>query len=155
MTGTTRIVLTTDFSDEAEKAYAPAMKMAERLGAKVDVVHVVEELLAIPYGAPFAPPLEVGLPDLSGVEDAARKHMDETVRKLTASVSDAVSVEGHVLRGERAGRVVCDYAVEAGADYIALSTHGRTGIRRMIMGSIAEDILRRTRTPVLIYPQDS
>ena len=144
-----RIVLTTDFSEEAEKAYGPVLELARRVDAQVDVLHVIEELLAIPYGAPFAPPLEVGLPDLSGVEEAARKHMDETVRKLSGDVS----VQGHVIRGERAGRAVCDYAKESGADYVALSTHGRTGIRRMIMGSVAEDILRRTTTPVLIYPQ--
>jgi len=151
MNQTPRIVLTTDFSDEAERAYAPAMELAGRLGAKVDLVHVVEELLAIPYGAPFAPPIEVGLPDLSGVENAAKKHMDAAVRKL----GDAVPVEGHVLRGERAARVVCDHAEESGADFIAASTHGRTGLRRMVMGSVAEELLRHSVVPVIVYPRST
>lgn len=145
------IVLTTDFSAEAERAYVPVIELAQRLGGRIDLVHVVEELLAIPYGAPFAPPIEVGLPDQTAIADAARKHMDAAVRQL----GDAVPAEGHVLLGERATRVVCDHAEKAGAAFLAVSSHGRTGLRRMVMGSVAEELLRHSVTPVIVYPRGS
>jgi nucleotide-binding universal stress UspA family protein len=149
MSDTPIIVLTTDFSDEAERAYEPVVDLAKRLGGKVDLVHVVEDLLAIPYGAPFAPPIEMGLPDQAAVEESARKHMDAAVRKL----GDRVPAEGHVLRGERVARVVCDHAEKRGASFLAASTHGRTGLRRMVMGSVAEQLLRQAVIPLIIYPR--
>ena len=50
--------------------------------------------------------------------------------------------------------VVCDYADEHGYDLIALSSHGRSGFRRLILGSVAEAILRHAHVPVLVFPRN-
>ncbi len=145
MTNKPLIVLTTDFSAEAERAYEPAVELAERLGGRIDLIHVVEEVLAIPHGAAFAPPLAWNADELV---EAARKQMDEAVRRL----NERVPTEGHVLRAERAARAVCVHAEERDAAYLVVATHGRTGLRRMVLGSTAEQILRHAVTPLLILP---
>ncbi len=50
-------------------------------------------------------------------------------------------------------RAIAEYALEKGCSIIGLSTHGRTGFRRMVMGSIAEEVLRVARSPVLVFPR--
>lgn len=139
------IVLTTDFSPEARRAYAPTVELARTLGARIDLVHVVEELRAIPHGATFAPPLMV---DPQELVESARQQMEKEVRE----VGTQVPVTGHVLRGERPARAVCEHAEKHRAAYIAVATHGRTGLRRMVLGSTAEQILRHAVTPLLILP---
>lgn len=144
---THHILLTTDLSEESIRAFAPTADLARKLGAKITLLHVVPDLLAVPYGAPLAPP--PSLPDLSEQVDAAKKRLEELKGKIGKEV--AVTVE--VLSGERIAKVVNDFAEKHGVTYIAMATHGRSGLRRMVMGSVAEAVLRQSVTPVILYPR--
>lgn len=140
------IVLTTDLSDESRRAFGPTLELARKLDHKVVLLHVVQELAAIPYGAPLAPP--VVPPDTSGDIEHARKTLTEFQKEL----DEPVEVE--VLAGHDVSQTIVDYAARTDAGFIALSPHGRSGFRRMVMGSVAEQVLRRSKTPVICFPRD-
>ena len=75
---------------------------------------------------------------------AVRRYMDEFVSKHGASgVTMAV-------RQGNPGLEICDYAIDIGADLIVISSHGYHGVRRMLMGSVAERVLRHADCPVLV-----
>ncbi len=140
------IVLTTDFSEEAARAYGPTLDLAKRLGARVEFVHVVPDLVAIPYGSLLAPPQHE--PDLAAKVKAAKEELD----KITSSLGTDVDVSGAVLTGEYPERVLAAHAQELGAKWIAMASHGRSGLRRIVLGSFAEAVLRHSTTPIAIYP---
>ncbi len=140
------ILLTTDFSDEAAHAYAPTIELAKKIGAKVRVVHVVSDLIWVPAGAPLAPRQHE--PDLIDKIELAQKKAGEVV----ASIGGGPDVDFEVLSGEVPEKILAAYAEEKGARFIAIASHGRSGIRRVVLGSFAESVLRQTLTPVIIYP---
>ena len=78
----------------------------------------------------------------------ARAEMDEAKARL----GKEVSVSTELLPGEHVHDAVKRYVGEQQADFIALGTHGRTGFRRALMGSVAEAVLRHSDVPVLIFP---
>ena len=139
------IVLTTDLSDESARAFEPAVDLADKLGLEVVLLHVVEDLKVRPHGAPLAP--EQSAPEVAGEVKAARERLEG----LRAKLGD--NVRSEVVTGEDVARTVAKFAQDHGAAFIALSTHGRTGIRHMVLGSVAESVLRHAKTPVVCYPQ--
>lgn len=141
------ILLTTDLSEESRRTFPVARSLA-RPGAKITLLYVVPDLAVTPHGAPFAPP--VGSGGLGEHMDAARKEVD----KLRAALGGA-GVETRVLSGNDVAREVCRFAAENGCDLIVTSTHGRTGFRRMMLGSVAEGILRHATVPVLCVPRQA
>jgi nucleotide-binding universal stress UspA family protein len=139
------ILLTTDLSEESRRTFPVARSLA-RPGARITLIYVVPDLAVTPHGAPFAPP--VASSGLGEHMEAARKE----VEKLRASLGGA-GVETRVLSGNDVAREVCRFAAENGCDMIVTSTHGRTGFRRMMLGSVAEGILRHATVPVLCVPR--
>ena len=136
------ILLTTDLSKEALRPFTPVLELAKSLGAKVTVLHVVPELMAIPHGTPLAPPMAP--PDLPEQVAKARKSLETQCASLEGVNAEAISHESPA-------KGVVEYAKEHGVDLIALSTHGRTGFRRFALGSVPDEVLRRSPIPVLSY----
>jgi nucleotide-binding universal stress UspA family protein len=146
------IVLTTDFSKEAERAYGPTVDFAKQMGASIVLLHVVSSLAIPAHGAPFAPMQND--PDLPEHLQEAEASLQKEKAKLEAARPGAgVAIEtlAHGTSGEVA-EAVAKVAEEKGAAFIALSTHGRTGLRRLILGSVAEAVVRRARCPVMTFP---
>jgi nucleotide-binding universal stress UspA family protein len=141
------ILITTDFSAEAERAYAPALELAQKLDARVTILHVVQDLVTIPRGAALAPPQHE--PDLSLRVDEAEKRLEEVVKQFKTGVQ----VEAIVRTAEHPAKEVAHFAESQKAAFIAMASHGRSGIRRVLMGSFAETVLRHVITPVIIYPR--
>ena len=141
------ILLPTDLSPEALAACRPVAALARESGARITLLHVVEELLAVPYGAPLAPP--VAAPDTERRIAEAREALARQREELGAEVE----VQTEVRAAPRVAQAVVERAAELGVDLIALSTHGRTGFRHLALGSIAEAVLRRSTVPVLCFPQ--
>ncbi len=139
------ILLTTDFSKEAERAYAPAVDIAKRLNGRILLAHVVEVAVVAPHGAPLAP---VQLPpETAQLVDEAEKQLAKEASKLAGvPVETAVKVHAEAARG------VVDLAEDRGATMIAISTHGRSGLRRLVLGSVAEQVVRHATVPVLCLP---
>ena len=144
------LLLTTDRSDEALRPFEPVLSLARELGAKVTVLHVVPELQAIPHGAAFAP--AVSAPD---VQRDVRRAREELAAQCS-TLGDGVELAVEVLHDDDPARAIADFAAKHDVDVIALSTHGRTGFRRLGLGSVAEAVLRASPVPVLSFhrPED-
>ena len=135
-----KILFPTDFSHTGDSALALATSLARDTGAKIIIVHV-EESPNVYAGGEFY----YGIPNPPTAE---LRRMLEDVKPTDPSVA----FEHRLLTGEPASAIV-HFADEQGVDMIVLGTHGRTGILRMLMGSVAEAIVRRANCPVLTYKQ--
>lgn len=144
---TPHIALTVDFSEESLRAFEPTAALATEMGAHVTLVHVVPDLLLVPLA-------ELGVPPQSAKSwadqlERARQRLEEARARLPADLD--VTLE--VLSGESIDRALADFAAEKGVDYICMATHGRTGLRRVALGSICEAVLRRANVPVICFPR--
>lgn len=131
-----RILLATDFSPHADAALPHARRFAAAFGAELHVLNVV-----VPYG-PSSPLLE----EYPG-EGNARSAMES----LSA---EGVSVHRAVIRGIAAAPSILQYADDQDVDLIVMGSHGRRGVRRMLLGSVTEEVLRAGRWPVLTVHTD-
>jgi nucleotide-binding universal stress UspA family protein len=132
------ILFPTDFSHNSDAALAYATALARDAGAKLLVVHVEEPPLAYGGGDMY-----YGLPEPN----------TQALRQMLADVNlpDAsVASERRLLSGDPAGAIV-RLAADEGVDLIVMGTHGRTGLSRLLMGSVAEAVVRRAGCPVLTY----
>ncbi len=143
-----RLLLTTDLSAESLRAFAPLAALARAQGSAITLLHVVEDTAFTPRGAAFAPPIH--LPGAE--EDQARAEA-----WLAEHAKDALGelpLEVRVIRADKPGPAIAKYASEQGFDLIAMSTHGRTGFRAMLVGSVTESVLRHAELPVMVFPRN-
>ena len=131
------ILFPTDFSTASDAALPHAEALARQKSASLLILHVEEPPLA--YGAGE---LYYGLPEPSS----------ERILKMLEEVKPtdpSVPFTHRLTMGDPAGEIV-RIAAEEGVDMIVLGTHGRSGISRMLMGSVAEGVVRRASCPVLV-----
>lgn len=133
-----KILFPTDFSHAGDAALALATSLARDTGATLLIVHVEEPPMAYGGGE-----LYYGVPDPRAAD--LRRMLDEVV-----PTDPSVPHEHRMLSGDPAAAVV-HLANEEDVDMIVLGTHGRTGLTRLLMGSVAEAIVRRAKCPVLSY----
>ncbi|QDV06532.1 hypothetical protein Poly30_20420 [Planctomycetes bacterium Poly30] len=138
------ILLPTDLSELSLRPIERAPELFE--GKKVTLLHTVESIPVMATGSPFAPPLED--PAVGPKLEEARESLQELAKTLPSSrevVVEAISCR-------HGGKDIARYAQDHDVDLIVLSTHGRTGLRRFALGSVAESILRHATMPVLAFP---
>lgn len=137
-----KVLVPLDFSEPSRKALRYAQAFAEQFGARLTLLHVVEPLSYPPDFAvvPLLPPDAEG-PRLQELA----KHLAE----LGRSVGGGVETEPIVISG-RPWQGVVDYAKEADVDLIIVSTHGYTGLKHVLLGSVTEKIVRHAPCPVLV-----
>ncbi len=136
-----RILFATDFSERAQAAWDYADLLATTFGAEVHVVHAVQEpMAAVPEAG-----LAIATPaiDMTGLFDSAKRGLERLAVAAPATVAARV-----VLAGPPADEIV-RYARESAADVVVIGTHGRTGFAHVLLGSIAERIVRTSPCPVL------
>jgi nucleotide-binding universal stress UspA family protein len=143
-----KLLVTSDLSDEAARPFPVVAALAKSLSASVVLLFVYEEPIVAPLDVPMAPPLQ--RPPAEAAVAEARKRLHEQAQVLRAK---GIEVEAEVITAAQVAPAIVDHAREHGMDWIALSTHGRTGFRRMVMGSVAESVLRRAHVPVLVFPR--
>ena len=143
-----KVLLSTDGSKLAEEAAQVAIDLATKCSAELRIVTVIEH------------PPYYGTPEASALYDA------ELYRSLSAELeklgrvalerlservhSAGLSVSTSLRRGAPAAEVVAE-AKEWGADVIVVSTHGRSGLARLVLGSVANQIVNQACCPVLLY----
>ena len=135
-----KIVFPTDFSHASDAGLSYATSIARDKGARMIVVHVEEP--PIVYGSGE---LYYGMPEPD--TDALKKMLEAVVPTDTS-----VSCVHRLLSGDPATEIV-RLAEEEGAEVIVMGTHGRTGLKRLLMGSVAEAIVRRATCPVFTYKE--
>lgn len=138
------ILVPTDFSSTSDAALEYAREVAERFGASLHLLHVLQD--------PFVNgPLvsEAYLTDTPGVRTTI---LDEAKARLAHRLAplDQKSFAAHaeVVFGRGADTIV-EYAADRGIDLIVMGTHGRTGMAHLLLGSIAERVVRTAHCPVL------
>ncbi len=143
-----RILLSTDLSQESERPHRAVIELAREAGASIRLLHVVEDVMITPpLDGPILPPLVP--PDLS----LRMKQARETLAEHAGRLAQGVPVDCDVISASNVAEAIADYAFQNDFDLLALSTHGRTGFRRMVMGSVAELVIRHARVPVLVFPR--
>ncbi|MCA9270795.1 MAG: universal stress protein [Planctomycetales bacterium] len=131
-----RILFPTDFSHTGDKAMQMAESLARDSGAKIIIVHVEEPPTAYGGGEMYYGMIE---PDLA--------QLKEMLAKVKPS-DPQIDYEHHMITGEPSD-AIARFADEHQVDIIVLGTHGRTGLLRLLMGSVAEAIVRRSKCAVL------
>jgi nucleotide-binding universal stress UspA family protein len=137
-----KIAVALDGSHCAEQALEVALKLAETERAELGVCSVVDPIMIVGTTPP-SPKLDLMIGDVER----------STQRLISAAVGQAkakgVVASGEMRRGLPASEIL-KYAREFGADAIVLGTHGRTGVNRLLMGSVAEAALREASVPVIV-----
>jgi len=138
-----RILVPIDFSKFSDNALAYACAFAEQFGSELHLLHVLQDVVAMmPEPGLFVPPSGDWLEDL---EKSAREELD----KLPGSdAAGKLTVVREVRQGAPFVEVI-HYAREHGVDLIVLGTHGRSGLAHVLLGSVAEKVVRKAPCPVL------
>jgi len=138
-----RILFPTDFSAFANQALPYAVAMAEDYGAALHVLHVVPTPEMVTQFEAVAPVLDAGF--FAELEKGAREQLE---RVVPDAVRERVGLSLAVRRGAAFVEIV-RYAKEEAIDLIVIATHGRTGLRHALFGSVAEKVVRKAPCPVL------
>lgn len=138
MPGLRRILVPTDFSELAAQALRYAVPLARQLGGKISLLHVLEW--------PVVPAtLGAAMTDEDRITEAARRKLDELAQ---ATVPPGLLDKTHVRTG-RAYQDIAEAARGQRMDLIVMATQGRTGLKRALLGSTAERVVRHAACPVL------
>ena len=140
----TRILFPTDFSACADGALAYATDLADRFGATLHLLHVVDELDPDWFGATDAGTRAVDLRD--DIEAKAKRRLHEVA---TGDLADEVDTTVALRSSVEVEQTILDYAREENIDLIAMGTHGRRGFDRLMLGSVTNTVLRQAPCPVL------
>jgi nucleotide-binding universal stress UspA family protein len=139
-----RVLAPVDFSDASEAAIQHAKEIAFTYGAEIDLLHVVEE--------PFYPS-EYGLGPASFPTEEV---LDNVEKQLGDLAREQIGYE-HVMIEAQIGipsSKILNYIEEKDIDLVVIATHGRTGLDRVLLGSVAERVLRQSPKPVFVVKPD-
>lgn len=138
-----KILVPTDFSEFGEQALVYGCEFAKRFGAELHLLNVVQDAVAM-----FPEPNMMGTSMNDLVAD-----MQHLAQKQLEEMPDFPGMEEiKVVREVRVGPAFLEiirYANKAEIDLIVIGTHGRTGIKHMLLGSVAEKVVRKAPCPVL------
>jgi nucleotide-binding universal stress UspA family protein len=141
-----RLLVPVDLSEHSRGAYAHAVELARKYDADLHLLHVVQP--TPDYELPGV--YQASLPPQTDVVDALTENAhDELGDLLDQATLPAARLHKDVRHGDPASEII-DTAAEIGADMIVLASHGRTGLERFLMGSVAEKTIRSTPCPVFV-----
>jgi nucleotide-binding universal stress UspA family protein len=131
-----KILYPTDFSTTGQTALEMATSLARDRGATLVIMHVEE------------PPMAYGGGELYyGIEEPDREELKRMLAEVRPS-DPAVSCEHRLMIGSPATAII-EMAESENVELIVMATHGRTGLLRVLMGSVAEEVVRKAKCPVL------
>ena len=141
-----KILCPTDFSETSEKSLDYALFLAKAHQAQLVILHVVDHLQGFDHYEILAlTPMEIA----QKMEKRANENLDD----LLTRIEGAVSAEKAVRNGKTSVEI-CEAAREAQADIIVIGSHGRTGLSHVLIGSVAETVVRHADCPVLVVRAD-
>ena len=135
-----KILVPTDFEPSSERALALALTLAARYDAGVTIVHVWE-VPPLAFSGRLYSVREV----LGPLRNEAQQALDQAVARAARSYPDVTGM----LRAGDPKREILDAIAELGPDLVVMGTHGRTWLARVVLGSIAERVVRASPVPVL------
>lgn len=136
-----QILVPVDFSPYSEQALDYAVVLANQLGATIHLINAI----GIPgHGAP-----EIGLAYAASMIETANVENRKALDKLAAARRDQTTIGQVIVRNGDPRDVILQAAEQVGADLIVMGTHGRRGLSRALLGSVAEMLVRTSPIPVL------
>ena len=142
-----KILVPIDGSPASNLGLNEAIKLAKDQGAKLRLFHLVDEYIAVssPDGMAFSNTDDL----LESLRQGGKKIIEkaEALARRNGLTPESVMLECF---GGRAADFIVEQATKWRADLIVLGTHGRRGVKRLVMGSDAEQVVRTTRVPVLL-----
>ncbi|RXK51201.1 universal stress protein [Halorientalis pallida] len=147
------ILIPTDGSETARYAVDQAIDVASKYGATVHVLYVVDvDATSYSLGTEQVDRIRQGnLDEMPEVKEAAEA---ATAYVADAAAEHGLAVEEHIRVGEPA-RAIRKFVEDSDIDLVVMGSHGRSGLSRVILGSVTEKVLRRTRLPVLVVDAHS
>jgi len=138
------ILVSTDLSPASLLAIDAAATLARAFGARVTLAHVFD-----PF--PLTPTATSQLTTSEQLEVAQNyeRHLQGELERVRDTRLAGIDAAVTLLRGRSAAEELCRHAETAGVDLIVIATHGRTGLARMLIGSVAERVVRHASCPVL------
>lgn len=139
------ILLPTDFSECGNYALSYAASLARKFGASIICVHVIEPMVPTVGYSGMTEPLP--LADITDqLEDSAERELPKISE---CEECEGLDIEEVIVHGEAATEIA-RVAEERNVDLIIISSHGRTGLGRILFGSTAEAVVRHSSCPVLV-----
>lgn len=145
MTNIQQIAIPVDFHQHTDELAAFATSIAGKLGARPTFIHVVEQIATVASYSEFYPATYLEIDE--EIHGYAKKMMAALLEKNKSVCPDC---QGLVLRGDVADGIV-EYAGKQAADLIIMGTHGAKGIEKILLGSVAERVLKRASCPILLF----
>lgn len=149
-----KILIAIDDSPNADYATSYGFELARALKAEVGIVNIVEPIILPPattdagMGMPISSAVDPMNADLiKAEENASDELMDHAIQKY----GEGLQVS-HFKEYGASGDGILDCSKQFGADLIVLGTHKRSGLDRLLMGSVAEHVVRHSKVPVLVVP---
>jgi len=139
---TKKILVATDFSDGSDDALTEAIEGGKPSGAEVEILHVIELAEEFPFGTTY----------FDADYEALYANVDRQLSERAVRVGAAgLRCTTKIVEGS-AAREIAARGRAIGADLIVVGTHGRTGLAHVMLGSVAERVVRRASCPVLTVP---
>ncbi|MCB9894369.1 MAG: universal stress protein [Planctomycetes bacterium] len=135
-----RILFPTDFSDTSKRALDKAIAFTEDMDAELFVMHTIDDSLISTHVEEERHLI---------LKELRRHALDEMRKQLPSELMDNFETIGAVKRGDP-GKQIAAYAETHHCDLIVMGTHGRTGIERALIGSVADKVVRRAKCPVYL-----
>jgi nucleotide-binding universal stress UspA family protein len=143
-----KILCATDFSDAGQAAEAQALALARALGAELVYVHVNMETMLYGEGP-------LGMSDVEQVYEAQRRWAEDALAQRVASAEGrSIRARAILRRGLPPDEIAAAVQAES-PDMLVVGTHGRSGLARLMMGSVAEQIVKSAACPVLTVRPDT
>jgi len=148
-----RIVVLLDGSELAEQVLPHVAEIARGRGSELHLLSIIPTTVPMVAAGVDAYPLRMSA-ELLALETMERERvedeLDAYLREVAERLADVAASTRVVTRFGRPAEEILQYAEEVGADLIAMSTHGRSGISRWVYGSVADKVLRGAHCPVLL-----
>jgi nucleotide-binding universal stress UspA family protein len=144
-----KILVPLDGSDMAEVALHAARELAEGFGSEITVLQVLTPVSPSYYGS------NVDVTIVADIENSARVNANTYIHQTLALLEDrGLKAKAALEEGMSVPEVILTYAEKNQIDLIAMSTHGRSGLGRWLMGSVADRVVNTCNVPILLVRPD-
>ncbi len=147
-----KVAVCLDGSKLAEQILPFVMAGATKFNSNVVLLRVLDVPSAVPYIDGTPPDADIVTQESRKEEEDAGKYLDSVAISLR---DEGLDVESVILHRISADEAILDYAAENEVDIIAMTTHGRSGLLRTVLGSTADSVVRKSGLPVMVIsPKD-
>lgn len=140
-----KILVPTDFSENSKQALPYALQIAEQFGAQLYLINIIEP---VPWMSDMR-----DVPLTLSENEIALQTKADLERLASESLKGSKPVESVARKGKQAYAEIVSFAREMSIDLIIIATHGRTGLKRTLLGSTAERVVRYASCPVMVVRQ--